>query len=219
MRLVVADCSIDYSGRLDTHLPRAVRLIMVKADGTVAVHADGIRVQPLNWMGAPNHLIEEPGRWVVINAKREQLTIDIHELLSDTQIEMGDEPGLQKDGVESELQRLIAERVEVLGKGMELIRREYPTPIGPVDLLCRDADGTTVVVEIKRRGDIDGVDQLGRYLDQLSKDSRLHPVRGILAAQLIAPQAKVLAETRGIQCVELDYDELREIDSPMLKLF
>ena len=131
MRLVVADCSIDYSGRLDTHLPRAVRLIMVKADGTVAVHADGIRVQPLNWMGAPNHLIEEPGRWVVTNAKREQLTIDIHELLSDTQIEMGDEPGLQKDGVESELQRLIAERVEVLGKGMELIRREYPTPIGP----------------------------------------------------------------------------------------
>lgn len=219
MRLVIADCSIDYSGRLDTHLPRAVRLIMVKADGTIAVHADGSRVQPLNWMGAPNHLIENEDRWVVTNAKREQLTIDIHELHSDTQIEMGEEPGLQKDGVESELQRLIAERVEVLGEGMELIRREYPTPIGPVDLLCRDADGLTVVVEIKRRGDIDGVEQLGRYLDQLGKDSRLSPVRGILAAQLIAPQAKVLAETRGIQWVELDYDELRVIDSPMLKLF
>lgn len=219
MRLVVADCSIDYTGRLDTHLPRAVRLLMVKADGTVAVHADGSRVQPLNWMGAPNHFVEEEKRWVVTNGKREQLTIELYEVHYDTTIEMGEEPGLQKDGVESDLQLLIAERVEVLGAGMELIRREYPTPIGPVDLLCRDADGITVAVEIKRRGDIDGVEQLTRYLDQLGNDGRLDPVRGILAAQLIAPQAKVFAADRGVQCVEVDYDELREVDSPVLKLF
>jgi RecB family endonuclease NucS len=218
MRLVVADCSVDYSGRLDTHLPRATRLIMVKADGTVAVHADGSRVQPLNWMGSPNQLIEDEDRWIVTNGKGEQLTIELYQVHYETEIEMGDDPGLQKDGVETELQRLIAERVEVLGSGMELIRREYPTPVGPVDLLCRDDSGT-VAVEIKRRGEIGGVEQLTRYLEFLSRDERLAPVRGLLVAQLIKPQARLLAEDRGIACVELDYDELREIDSPILKLF
>lgn len=219
MRLVLADCSIDYSGRLDTHLPRAVRLIMVKADGTVAVHADGSRVQPLNWMGSPNHLVEEEGRWVVSNTKGEQLTIDLFEVLYETDFEMGEDPGLQKDGVEAELQRLIADRVDVLGKGMELIRREYPTPVGPVDLLCRDAAGVTVAVEIKRRGDIDGVEQLTRYVGFLGRDERLAPVRGLFVAQLVKPQARLLAEDRDIDWIEVDYDELREIESPLLRLF
>lgn len=218
MRLVVADCSVDYSGRLDTHLPRATRLIMVKADGTVAVHADGSRVQPLNWMGAPNQVVEEEGRWIVTNGKGEQLSIDLYEVFYEAEFDMGDDPGLQKDGVEIELQRLIAERVEVLGAGMELIRREHPTPVGPVDLLCRDETGT-VAVEVKRRGDIDGVEQLTRYLEFLGRDDRLAPVRGMFVAQLIKPQARLLATDRGITCLELDYDELREIDSPVLRLF
>ena len=215
----MADCSIEYTGRLDTHLPRAIRLIMVKADGTVAVHADGRRVQPLNWMSSPNKILEEDSRWIVTNTKCEKLTIDFYEVLYKAEVEMGEEPGILKDGVESELQRLIAERVEILGKGMQLIRREHPTPIGPADLLCRDIEGNIVVVEIKRRGDIEGVEQLTRYLAQLRGDSRLNGLRGILAAQLIVPQAKVLAATREIECIEVDYDELRDIKSSDLKLF
>ena len=218
MRLVVAECSLDYSGRLDTHLPRAVRLIMIKADGTVAVHADNGR-QPLNWFGPPNHFTEDGDTWLVTNSKGERLTINLYEVITDSSLELGDEPGLQKDGVEEQMQRLLAERIEMLGAGMSLIRREYPTPIGPVDLLCRDAEGVVVAVEIKRRGEIDGVEQLTRYLEFLNSDARLAPVRGLFVAQLIKPQAKVLAATRDIDCLEIDYDDLRNLESDALRLF
>ena len=219
MRLVVADCTVHYAGRLDAHLPRATRLVMVKADGCVAVHADGGAYKPLNWMNAPNDLLEEPGRWVVTNGKGERLTIEMHEVHFETAIDMGADPGLQKDGVELEIQRLLAERPEVLAEGMSLIRREYPTPIGPVDLLCRDIAGATVAVEVKRRGEIEGVEQLGRYLEFLNRDERLAPVRGVLAAQQIKPQARLLARDRGIDCVDIDYEALRGIDSDALRLF
>jgi RecB family endonuclease NucS len=219
MRLVIARCSVDYEGRLTAHLPMATRLIMVKADGCVAVHADGGAYKPLNWMNAPNVLDECEGRWVVSNPKGEQLTITIEEVVSDTSFEMGLDPGLEKDGVEAHLQALLAESPEVLEEGLTLLRREYPTDIGPVDLLCRSAEGDHVAVEVKRRGELDGVEQLTRYLDRLSHDSRLHPLRGIFAAQSIAPQARVLAEARGIRCVEVDYDELRGAPSNELRLF
>lgn len=219
MRLVVARCSVDYQGRLTAHLPMATRLIMVKADGCVAIHADGGAYKPLNWMNAPNTLVEESDRWLVTNPKNEQLTIWLDEILSDTEVELGVDPGLEKDGVEFHLQELLAAQPDVLEAGMTLIRREYPTDIGPVDLLCRAEDGDTVAVEIKRRGELDGVEQLTRYLERLANDSRLHPLRGIFAAQLIAPQAKVLAEARGIRCVEIDYDALRGIPSNDLRLF
>ena len=219
MRIVVAECTVDYDGRLSAHLPMATRLVMVKADGCVAVHADGGAYKPLNWMNAPNHFSEEEGRWVVTNPKGESLTITFGEIHFQTEMEMGEDPGLQKDGVELELQRLLAETPEVMEDGLSLIRREYPTPVGPVDLLCRDGDGGTVAVEVKRRGEIDGVDQLTRYLEFLNRDERLAPVRGLFVAQTIKPQARTLAEDRGIGWVEVDYDELRGIDSPMLKLF
>ena len=223
MRLVIAKCTVDYSGRLDAHLSEAVRLIMVKADGCVAVHADGGAYKPLNWMNAPNHLqeYEEDGelRWTVTNEKKEQLTIQLHEILSDFTEEMGLDPGLQKDGVEAHLQELLAANVEKISAGMVLVRREYPTDIGPVDLLCRDVAGTAVAIEIKRRGDIDGVEQLTRYLEYLNRDGNLRPVSGIFAAQEIKPQARVLAEDRGIRCLTIDYDELRGIESDELKLF
>jgi hypothetical protein len=219
MRLRVAECTVDYEGRLTAHLPLATRLVMVKADGCVAVHADGGAYKPLNWMNAPNHLTEEDDRWVVTNTKGESLTITFGEIHWETDIEMGEDPGLSKDGVEAELQRLLAERPEALGDGMALIRREYPTPVGPVDLLCRDGDGATVAIEVKRRGEIDGVEQLTRYLEFLNRDELLAPVRGLFVAQLIKPQARLLAEDRGIGCLEVDYDELRGIDSPILRLF
>ena len=223
MRLVIAKCTVDYSGRLDAHLSEAVRLIMVKADGCVAVHADGGAYKPLNWMNAPNHLreYEEGGemKWTVTNEKKEQLTIQLHEILSDFTEEMGLDPGLQKDGVEAHLQELLAANVEKISAGMVLVRREYPTDIGPVDLLCRDVDGTAVAIEIKRRGEIDGVEQLSRYLEYLNRDGNLRPVSGIFAAQEIKPQARVLAEDRGIKCLIIDYDELRGIESNELKLF
>jgi RecB family endonuclease NucS len=192
---------------------------MVKADGCVAVHADGGAYKPLNWMNSPNHLVEEDGQWIVSNPKGETLTITFGEIHFETSHEMGDDPGLQKDGVELELQRLLAETPEFMEDGLELIRREYPTPIGPVDLLCRDASEAVVAIEVKRRGEIDGVEQLTRYLEFLNRDERLAPVRGMFVAQVIKPQARTLAEDRDIGCVEVDYDELRGIDSPMLKLF
>ncbi|HSF87513.1 MAG TPA: endonuclease NucS [Acidimicrobiia bacterium] len=219
MRIVVADCTVDYDGRLTAHLPMATRLVMVKADGCVAVHADGGAYKPLNWMNAPNHLAEEDGRWVVTNPKGEKLTITFAEIHLETSVEMGEDPGLQKDGVESELQRLLAETPAEIEAGLELIRREYPTPVGPVDLLCRDGDGRTVAVEIKRRGEIDGVEQLTRYLDFLNRDELLAPVRGIFVAQQVKPQARTLAEDRDIGWKEVDYDVLRGIDSPTLRLF
>lgn len=219
MRIRVADCTVDYDGRLTAHLPMATRLVMVKADGCVAVHADGGAYKPLNWMNAPNHLMEDGDVWVVTNPKGERLTITFSEVHFDTDIEMGDDPGLQKDGVEAELQRLIADRVDVLGEGWTLIRREFPTPVGPVDLLCRDDESKTVAVEIKRRGEIDGVEQLTRYLEFLNRDERLSPVRGLFVAQQVKPQARVLAEDRDIAWLEVDYDELRGLESATLRLF
>jgi hypothetical protein len=219
MRLVVARCTVDYAGRLEAHLPEAVRLIMVKADGCVAVHADGGAYKPLNWMNAPNVVAEEADRWTVTNGKGEQLQITLLEVLSDVSFEFGEDPGLTKDGVEAHLQELLAAHPDTLTDGLQLVRREYPTDIGPVDLLCRGEDGATVAVEVKRRGEIDGVEQLTRYLTFLERDPALHPVRGILAAQAIKPQARTLAGDRGIACVEVDYDELRGIPSDVLRLF
>src|SRR5688500_60910 len=219
MRLVIARCSVDYAGALTSHLPSAVRLLMVKADGCVAIHADGGAYKPLNWMNAPNLLMEEEGRWIVRNKKGETLTITLEEILHDSLHELGEDPGLSKDGVEAHLQVLLAEHPAELQDGLKLVRREYPTDIGPVDLLCRDDQGQAVAVEIKRRGEIDGVEQLTRYLERLNRDPMLAPVRGIYAAQIIKPQARVLAEERGIYCVEVDYDELRGIESDTLKLF
>ena len=219
MRLVIARCTVDYSGRLTAHLPEAVRLIMVKADGTLAIHSDGNASKPLNWMVAPNILAIEEDRWVISNRKGEELVITIAEVLEDVSHDLGDDPGLMKDGVEEHLQALLAGKPWVLEDGLTLIRREYQTDIGPVDLLCAGRAGGTVVVEIKRRGDIDGVEQLTRYLERLNLDPRLSPVRGILAAQVIAPQARVLAESRGIDAVEVDYDGLREIEDTEMRLF
>ncbi len=219
MRLVIARCSVDYAGRLSAHLPLATRLIMVKADGCVAIHADGGAYKPLNWMNAPNTVTEEPDRWVVTSPKGETLTITIEAVLHDSAHELGIDPGLQKDGVEAHLQELLAANPTVMAEGLTLVRREYPTDIGPVDLLCRDAAGQAVAVEIKRRGEIDGVEQLTRYLARLELDPLLRPVRGMFVAQSIKPQAKVLAADRGIGCVEVDYDELRGIESNELRLF
>jgi len=231
VRVVIASCSVDYSGRLDAHLPRATRLIMVKADGSVLVHSDGGSYKPLNWMSPPARLAEvapdeedaEAGvtaRWEVTAAKSDdRLVIRLFEIVSDTSVELGVDPGLTKDGVEAHLQELLAEQVEVLGPGFRLVRREYPTPIGPVDLLVRDAAGAAVAVEVKRVGGIDGVEQLTRYLDMLDRDPLLTPVRGVFAAQQIKPQARVLAEDRGIRCVVLDYDAMRGLDDPSSRLF
>ena len=219
MRLVFAICTVDYEGRLTAHLPEATRLIMVKSDGCVAIHADGGAYKPLNWMNAPNKLVEEEGVWRVSNPKGEVLIITLHEIFSDFSHEMGIDPGLQKDGVEAHLQELLADDPSFLVEGLELIKREYPTDLGPVDLLCRTSKGETIAVEIKRRGEIDGVEQLTRYLDFLNRDPLIKPVRGIFAAQEIRPQAKVLAEDRGIQCVVIDYDEIRGVESNRLRLF
>ena len=219
MRVVIARCSVDYEGRLSAHLPSAVRLIMVKADGCVAIHADGGAYKPLNWMNAPNRLVEAPGAWTVTNPKGEVLTITLEEVLSDSAHDLGVDPGLQKDGVEAHLQELLAANCTSIAEGLRLVRREYPTDIGPVDLLCKDADGATVAVEIKRRGDIDGVEQLTRYLERLNLDPMLRPVRGVFVAQQIKPQARVLATDRSIAWLEVDYDELRGIESTELRLF
>jgi RecB family endonuclease NucS len=219
MRIRVAVCTVSYEGRLNAYLPSATRLVMVKADGCVAVHADGGAYKPLNWMNAPNTFTDDGDTWIVTNPKGETLTIEFGDVHFDTALELGEDPGLQKDGVELELQRLLSELPETFGEGMALIRREYPTPIGPVDLLCRDSDGSTVAIEIKRRGEIDGVEQLTRYLEFLNRDTRLAPVRGIFAAQIIKPQAKVLAHDRGIECIEVDYDDLRGAESDVMRLF
>ena len=227
MRVVIARCTVDYDGRLTAHLPEAVRLLMVKADGCVSIHADGGAYKPLNWMNSPNTLTIDEDKdggdaevvWTVRNPGGEMLTIILHEVLSDASHEMGLDPGLRKDGVEAHLQALLAADPTTVADGLRLVRREYPTDIGPVDLLCRDADGVAVAIEVKRRGEIDGVEQLTRYLDFLNRDPMLRPVRGVFVAQEIRPQARVLAEDRGIGCVVVDYDELRGIRSDELKLF
>ena len=219
MRLVIARCSVDYAGRLTAHLPLATRLIVIKADGSVLVHSDGGSYKPLNWMSPPCRLTESANRWVVTAKSGETLTIELDEIISDSSFDLGEHPGLVKDGVESHLQELLAAQLDVLGPGWRLIRREYPTAIGPVDLMCRDSSGLSVAIEVKRRGEIDGVEQLTRYLDLLNRDPLLAPVHGIFAAQEIKPQARVLAEDRGIRCVTLDYDSMRGTDDGVLRLF
>lgn len=231
MRLVIARCSVDYEGRLTAHLPLATRLLLVKADGSVLVHSDGGSYKPLNWMSPPCTLAERSADpeldgegvmavWVVTNAKSgDRLIVRIHEVLSETSHELGVDPGLVKDGVEAHLQRLLAEHIHTLGEGWSLVRREHPTAIGPVDILARDEGRHHVAVEIKRRGEIDGVEQLTRYLELMNRDPHLRPVAGVFAAQEIKPQARVLAEDRGIRCVVLDYDALRGIDDVESRLF
>jgi len=219
VRLVIAKCSVDYAGRLSAHLPLAMRLLIVKADGSVLVHSDGGSYKPLNWMSPPCRLAESASEWVVTGKSGETLTLHIDEIISDASYALGDDPGLVKDGVESHLQELLAIQLHLLGDGWRLIRREYPTAIGPVDLMCRDALGTSVAIEVKRRGEIDGVEQLTRYLDLLNRDPMLAPVHGIFAAQEIRPQARVLAEDRGIRCVTLDYETMRGADDGALRLF
>jgi RecB family endonuclease NucS len=210
---------VDYTGRLTAHLPLARRLLVVKADGSVLVHSDAGGYKPLMWMTPPCSLREDEGQWTVVNKAGEQLLITIEEVISETTADLGVDPGLVKDGVEAHLQVLLAAHCATLGDGFTLVQREYPTDIGPVDLLCRDAEGKTVAVEIKRRGEIDGVEQLTRYLERLERDPLLRPVRGMFVAQEIKPQAKVLAADRGIACLEVDYDQLRGIDNSADRLF
>lgn len=231
MRLVIARCSVDYAGRLSAHLPLATRLLVVKADGSVLVHSDSLSYKPLNWMSPPCTIaVLDPDAeqveggvaeiWKVAQAKTaDLLVISIHEILHDTQHELGIDPGLQKDGVEAHLQKLLAENVDLIGEGYRLVRREYMTAIGPVDILVTDAAGASVAVEIKRRGDIDGVEQLTRYLELMNRDPRLAPVVGVFAAQEIKPQARTLAEDRGIRCLLLDYDAMRGLDDSHSRLF
>jgi hypothetical protein len=219
VRLVITRCSVFYEGRLTAHLPEAVRLVMVKADGCVAIHADGGAYKPLNWMNAPNKLETSDELWTVTSPKGEVLTIHLHEVFSDSDHELGDDPGLQKDGVEAHLQELLAADPTVIAPGLTLVRREYPTDIGPVDLMCLDEAGNAVIVEIKRRGEIDGVEQLTRYLDLLNRDPHLAPVRGVFAAQEIKPQARTIAEDRGIECLVLDYDAMRGLEANHSRLF
>jgi endonuclease len=231
MRLVIARCSVDYTGRLNAHLPLATRLLVHKGDGSLLVHSDGGSYKPLNWMSPPCRLdVETPDEadaedgvvewWRVTHAKTgDALLVRIHEILHDSAHELGVDPGLVKDGVEADLQRLLAEQVDVIGDGLTLVRREFPTAIGPVDLLLRDPEGGTIAVEVKRRGDIDGVEQLTRYLELLGRDPHLAPVTGVFAAQSIKPQARVLAADRGIRCVTLDYEEMKGVDSGAPRLF
>ena len=231
MRLVIARCSVDYAGRLSAHLPLATRLLIHKSDGSLLVHADALSYKPLNWMSPPCTLvIDEPDDeqreagvielWRVTHAKTaDLLVVSIHEVLHDSQHELGVDPGLQKDGVEAHLQKLLAEQIELVGEGTQLVRREYMTAIGPVDILARDASGASIAIEIKRRGGIDGVEQLTRYLELMNRDPLLAPVAGIFAAQEITPQARTLAEDRGIRCLLLDYDEMRGMDDGIARLF
>ncbi len=231
MRLVIARCSVDYAGRLSAHLPLATRLLLVKADGSVLVHSDGGSYKPLNWMSPPCTLrvaeADEAARaagieqvWTVQHAKTDdRLVVHVHEVLHDSAHDLGVDPGLVKDGVEAHLQALLAEHVHTFGEGYSLVRREYMTAIGPVDLLLRDGHGATVAVEVKRRGEIDGVEQLTRYLDLLNRDPLLAPVQGVFAAQEIKPQARVLAADRGIRCLLVDYDALRGHDTSEHRLF
>jgi RecB family endonuclease NucS len=223
VRLVIARCSVDYVGRLTAHLPMATRLLLVKADGSVLVHADGGSYKPLNWMSPPCTLVEavsdSGATWTVTNKAGEQLVVTIEAIEHDSSHHLGVDPGLMKDGVEAHLQKLLAEQMHTLGDGFRLVRREYPTPIGPVDILARGPDGVAVAIEIKRRGEIDGVEQLTRYLELLNRDPLLAPVKGIFAAQEIKPQARTLALDRGISCLLLDYDLLRGRDDPSQRLF
>ena len=231
MRLVIARCSVYYAGRLSAHLPLATRLLLLKADGSVLVHSDSLSYKPLNWMSPPcTVVILDPADdqadagvaeiWKVTQAKTaDLLMISIHQILHDSAHELGIDPGLQKDGVEAHLQKLLAEQIELAGDGWRLVRREYMTAIGPVDILATDDAGRSIAIEIKRRGDIDGVEQLTRYLELMNRDPHLAPVTGVFAAQEIKPQARMLAEDRGIRCLLLDYDAMRGLDDSDRRLF
>lgn len=223
MRILVSDCTAVYQGRLSAELPRATRVLMFKADGSVLIHSDGGSYKPLNWMSPPCSVSEstvgELMEVKVVNKVGEILTITIHEVHADYEHKLGFDPGLIKDGVESHLQKLLAENLDALAQGLTLVRREYPTAIGPVDILCKAVGGGSVAVEVKRRGEIDGVEQLTRYLELLNRDPLLAPVTGIYAAQEIKPQAKTLAHDRGIACVSVDYEALKGLDDPSLRLF
>ena len=219
MRILVARCSVEYEGRLGARLGPAVRLILQKADGSIAVHSDARAYKPLNWMSPPCTISESPASIVARSPKGETLSIELHDIVHDATIELGDDPGLEKDGVEAQLQQLIAARVAALREDLTLVRREYPTDIGPVDLLCRDADGRTIVVEVKRVGEIAGVDQLLRYQERLDRDARFAPTVGMFVAQQIKPQARLYAESKGVACVEIDLERLRGDSDPELTLF
>lgn len=232
----MARCQVDYAGRLTAHLPMATRLILLKADSSVSIHADDRAYKPLNWMSPPCTLsVREPAEdeqavvaeledrlteiWQVTGKDGDTLQIAIAEVLHDSSHDLGVDPGLQKDGVEAHLQELLAEHPETFGAGVRLVRREYMTAIGPVDLLCRTATGEHLAVEVKRRGEIDGVEQLTRYLELMRRDPLLGEVQGVFAAQQIKPQARVLAADRGIVCVSVDYDALRGLDRAEDRLF
>ncbi len=236
VRLVIARCQVDYAGKLTAHLPMAPRLLVVKADGSVSVHADDKAYKPLNWMSAPcsltvrdappdlaattedlDPLVHEV--WEVKNTSGDTLQIAIAEILHDSSHDLGIDPGLQKDGVEKHLQALLAENPSALGAGWTLVQREYYTPIGPVDLVCRDADGGYVAIEVKRRGEIDGVEQLTRYLELMRREPRFATVSGAFVAQQVKPQARVLAQDRGISVITVDYDALRGLDNSDDRLF
>jgi len=231
VQLIVARCQVDYAGKLTAHLPLATRLILRKADGSLQVHADDKAYKPLNWMSAPCTLtrakpLPEMGLpdeiaevWLARNATGDTLQIAVAEILDEMSVDLGPEPGLRKDGVERHLQELLAASPQAIRQDLTLVRREHPTPIGPVDLLCRSAAGAYVAVEVKRRGDIAGVEQLARYLEVMRRDSLLGQVEGVFVAQQIKPQAKVVAASRGIDCVVVDYDELRGIDHSDERLF
>jgi RecB family endonuclease NucS len=228
VRLIVARCQVSYAGRLSTVLPEAVRLLMVKADGTFMVWADGggSNVKPLNWMAAPTVIEEQLGEdgslerlLVRKRGQEELLDIAVAEVLSDVEHELDTLAGLEKEGIERELQELLAGAPQWCGEGLRLVRREWPTDIGPVDLMCRDGEDEWIAVEIKRVGTIDAVEQLTRYLERIRVDPALGSCRGVLAAQSIKPQARVLAASRGIDCVEVDPQVLRGEREPELKLF
>ncbi|RFD79737.1 endonuclease [Gardnerella vaginalis] len=238
MRIIVADCSAEYTGRLNATLPQAKRVLLIKADGSVLIFSELGAYKPLNWMVAPctmRVLRKEDGEdcadtnsgvvadgcvlRVAADKTDDLLVISLEHVYSDSTYDLGEDPGLVKDGVEDHLQRYLAEQIERIGEGATLVRREYPTAIGPVDIMAQDADGVHVAIEIKRHGGIDGVEQLTRYCDLLNRDPLLKPVRGIFAAQTISPQARVLAEDRGFTCLILDYDDMRGVESTDLRLF
>ncbi|WP_104912855.1 endonuclease NucS [Pontimonas salivibrio] len=231
MRVLVATCSVNYAGRLNAHLPLATRLIIAKKDGSVLIHSDGGSYKPLNWMAPPCDVsVITPDAdqvadgvsevWRVTHQKTaDMLILSIHSIHTEVEHDLGDDPGLVKQGVEADLQRLVADQLEVIGEGLELVRREFPTAIGPVDVLARAPEGGTVAIEIKRRGDIDGVEQLTRYRELLQRDPHLRPVRAVFAAQEISPQARTLAKDRNIDCVVLDYQALQHSDIPENRLF
>jgi endonuclease len=219
VRLIVARCSVEYAGRLDARLPTALRLLVLKADGSIAIHADTKAYKPLNWMNPPCTIIERGDTITATNNGGERLVVELHEVVFDHAFELGDDPGLSKDGVEAELQALLAARVDTLRDGFRLVRREYPTDLGPVDLLCRDRNGRAVAVEVKRVGEIAGVEQLLRYQERLDRDGSLAPTHAMLVATRIKPQARVFAESRGIECVEVDLEQLRAGAPADLRLF